>query len=213
MHYKCNALSIAGFIQQLAVGYVSRGYHFYVTGRVPLGKDPQAIDQKLIEKYDIARSKWARARAKRNGRAGVQYLRHEDFFIILATHGQHRFFEEEASVIRDARETPIRYASYAISYRGGHAHVRIDQETFKDLKAYFLELAVHRSKENLENQLASLPFEPYAPIRSQLLILVRHINERRKAAGFEPISESCLRLHRRIIKPFGNAFPTHRQVI
>lgn len=210
MQYRCIALSIAGFIQQLAVGYISRGYHFYVTGRVPPGKDPQTIDQKLIEKYGVARSKWARARAKRNGRAGVQYLRHEDFFIILATHGEHRFFEEEAKVIRDVRETPIKYASYAVSYRGGHAHVRIDQETFKDLKAYFLELSVHRSRENLENQLASLPFEPYAPIRSQLLILVRHVNARRSAAGFEPISENCLKLRRRITKPFGNSLYSQR---
>lgn len=204
MPYRCVALSITGFIQQLAVGYLPRGYYFFVTGRVPKGKDPRLIDRKLIEKYEIDCSKWARARAKRNGQAGVQYLRHEDFFVLLATHGRHKLFEEEAGLIRDTRETPIRYASYAVSFRGGHAHVRIDQETLKDLKAYFLEISVHRSKESLETQLHSLPFEPYAPVRSQLLVLVRHINLKRRAAGFDAISQDCLRLRRHIVQPFGS---------
>src|SRR5215210_3660617 len=98
--YRCEVSTIEGFIQQLAVGYVSRGYFFYVTGRVPCGKDPRFIDQKLIEKYGIDLSPWARARRKRAGMANLQYVRFEDFFVLLATHGRHRFFEEEAKVIR-----------------------------------------------------------------------------------------------------------------
>ena len=44
MAYRCVATSVAGFIQQLAVGYVARGYYFYVTGRIPDHKDPAHTD-------------------------------------------------------------------------------------------------------------------------------------------------------------------------
>ena len=72
----------------------------------------------------------------------------------------------DSRVMFDANgKAPITFASYAISYRGGHAHVRIEQETFKDLKAYCLEHACHWSPERLEKTLRVLRFEPYAPVR------------------------------------------------
>jgi hypothetical protein len=64
MRYRCEATSVSGFIQQLAVGYIGRGYYFYVTGQVPEGKDPRRIDEKLVEKYGIDIGKTARARRK-----------------------------------------------------------------------------------------------------------------------------------------------------
>src|SRR5262245_15327111 len=73
------AATLEGFIQQLAVAYVKNGYYFYVTGRVPDGKDPVAIDRKLIDRYGAGISKWARARRKRAGLANIQYLRFERF--------------------------------------------------------------------------------------------------------------------------------------
>src|SRR5262249_4567587 len=39
--YHWEAVSVAGFIQQLAVSYVGSGYWFYVTGRIPEGKARQ----------------------------------------------------------------------------------------------------------------------------------------------------------------------------
>lgn len=212
MPYRCAALSIAGFIQQLAVSYLARGYYFYVTGRIPREKNPAEVDRKLIGKYRIGGSKWARARLKRHGVAGVQYLRHLDFFVLLATPGRHRFFEAEAQVIRDARRTPLRYAGYAVSFRGGHACVRIEAETFRDLKGCFLDLALRRSVAQLEAQLRALPFEPYAPVRSQLLQLVRAVSRRRREAGLDPVSPRCLRLHRRIVRPFDDP-PSPRETV
>jgi len=40
MQYRCVATSLAGFLQQLTVSYLSHGYWFYVTGCIPDGKDP-----------------------------------------------------------------------------------------------------------------------------------------------------------------------------
>jgi hypothetical protein len=205
MQYRCEATSIAGFVQQVAVSYVANGYWFYVAGCVPHGKDPRAVDAKIISRYDIGLSKWAKARRKQAGLANLQYIRHERFFLILATHGQHRFFEEEAQVIRDVRRFPIKFAGYSISFRGGHASVRIEPAEYRMLKAYFLDLAVRRSAEHLQVELRELAFQPYAPVRRQLLNLVRAVNRARKAAGFEPVEHSVLRFCRRVIRPFGPA--------
>jgi hypothetical protein len=202
MQYRCVATSIAGFVQQVAVSYVANGYWFYVAGCVPKGKDPAAVDRRLIEKYDIDISKWAKARRKRAGLANLQYIRFERFFLILATHGQHRLFQEEAAVIRDVRRFPIKFAGYSVSFRGGHAHVRIEPTEYRMLKAYFVDLAVRRSAKHLGAELCGVGFEPYAPVRRQLLNVVRAVNGARKAAGFEPVPYTALRLRRRVMKPF-----------
>ena len=149
MGYHFEAQTIEGFVQQLAVSYVAHGYWFYVTGVIPEGKDPRQVDEKLLAKYGIEMSKFTRARRKAAGRANLQYLRCGRFFTLIATHGEHGFFSKvdeggEGESIRDCRETPIKFASYAVSYRGGHAHVRIERETFAELKAYF-----HRARLSL----------------------------------------------------------------
>ena len=41
------ATTVEGFIQQIAVSCVGKGYFYYATGRVPGGMDPLAIDRKL----------------------------------------------------------------------------------------------------------------------------------------------------------------------
>ena len=51
MKYRAEATTLEGFIQQLAVGYVCRGYRFYFQGLIPAGKDPRAVDAKLIARY------------------------------------------------------------------------------------------------------------------------------------------------------------------
>jgi hypothetical protein len=117
--YRCETASLEGFIQQLAVCYIGRGYHYYASGWIPAGKDPRQVDAKLIRQYGIDLPKWTRARRRRNqGKAGIQYLRHERFFVLLATEGKHSFFEEECA-IRDVRATPIVYCGYSVGLRGG----------------------------------------------------------------------------------------------
>ncbi|HEX8204395.1 MAG TPA: hypothetical protein VF590_28205 [Isosphaeraceae bacterium] len=199
--YRCRATTLEGFIQQLAVGYVSRGYVFYVTGRVPERKEPDAVDRQLVAKYGIAVSKWARARRKRAGYANLQYLRFERFFVLLATPGRHPFFEHEAKLIRDCRETPIKFGGYAVGCSGRLARVRIERGQYSLLRAYFSDLALRRPAPTLERMIATLPFEPYAAVYRQLWGLVRAVNQIRKAAGYAPIAPELRRL-RRPVKPF-----------
>jgi hypothetical protein len=200
--YRCEATSLEGFVQQLAVGYVSRGYWFYVTGFIPAGKDPQAVDRKLITRYGLDISKWARARRKQTGSASVQYLRFRRYFVLLATYGRHRFFDEEGAKIRDVRRLPIRVGGYAVSHRGGRPHVRIDRAEYLRIKSHFTEVARRRSAERIRAELVALPFEPYAPVRRQYFGILRHVNRLRQEAGLAPVAASALRLKRRIYRPF-----------
>jgi hypothetical protein len=207
MRYRCEARTLAGFVQQLAVGYVAHGYFFYTTGRVPDRKDPRLVDAKLVERYGVDVSVWSRARRRAAGEASVQYLRHERFFVLLATAGTHRLFTEERDM-RDFRESPLRYRGYSVSSRFStvtgrrHASVRIDRESYLGLKARLLELAPHRSVEGLSIEFARIPFEPYAPVRRQYLNLLRAVNRERARAGYETVPQSCLRLRRRPVRPF-----------
>jgi hypothetical protein len=214
MQYRSEATSVEGFVQQLACCYLRHGYWWYVTGHIPDGKAPTLVDSKLLKKYQIAVSESTRARRKQSGRANLQYLRHGRFFVLLATRGQHPFFEEEAACVQDVRRCPIRFAGYAISYRRGgrtrsgepdprwHAHVQIERQTFLEMKANFLELAVRRSVEDLAVRFYQIPFEPYAPIRRQMLSLLAAVNQARHKAGMSRVPVEVLPLRRRIVKPF-----------
>ena len=203
--YQCEALTVEGFIQQLAVSYVSNGYFFYVVGSVPEGKDPRRVDAKLIDRYGVGVSKWSRARRKRAGSANLQYLRHGRLFVLLATHGEHEFFAEEGKAVRDVRRVPLKAFGYAVSYKAGHVHVRIEREELKRLTAYVLELAAHRKVETVSGELSRLRFEPYAPVRRQLLQVLRAVNRTRRAMGYELVPLEALRFRRRIVRPFEGA--------
>jgi hypothetical protein len=219
MRYRAEVTSVEGFVQQIACCYLRHGYWFYVSGQIPPRKLVGDVDRKLIEKYGIGVSESTRARRKQLGQANLQYLRHQRFFVILATKGEHRFFDEESNSIRDIRRTPLRYGGYAISYRRGgrtksghpdakwHAHVEIERQRYLELKAWFLELAVHRSAEHIGLEFYRLPFEPYAPVRRQMLNILRAVNTARKRAGFQQIPTEVLPLRRRVVRPFGDASP------
>ena len=85
MEYRCEATRVAGFVQQLAVAYIARGYFLYVMGEIPERKDPRVVDERLIAKYGLGVGKATRARRKAAGFANVQYLRYQRTFILVAT--------------------------------------------------------------------------------------------------------------------------------
>ena len=210
MKYRYEATSVAGFVQQLAVAYITKGYYFYVAGRIPDHKDPAKTDRKILAQYDIAVSKWVRARRKREGRANLHYLRYRRWYIIIATHGVHPFFASEATRLRDIRRQPLFFMGYSISCRRGrgggalHPSVRIEAARFAELKNRFEVAAPHLSVEELCSGLRGLRFEPYAPVRAQFRGLLRLVNRRRKLAGLELVPRSALRSLRRPVKPFSD---------
>jgi hypothetical protein len=222
MECLCETTSIEGFVQLVACNLLPHGYWFYVTGQVPNGKNPCCIDEKLVQKYAADLSAPGRARRKRQGMANVRYVRHGRFFVLLATHGRHQFYEEEAMSIRDVRRVPMKFAGYSISYRRGgrqrsgardpawHAHVQIEPRRLQEIRAQFVEMATRWSVTRLGLEFYRLPFEPYAPVRRQMLQLLREVNARRKRAGLPPVPHEVLPLRRRIVRPFDTEAPERR---
>jgi len=207
--YRCVTTSVEGFVQQVAVQYLRHGYWFYVAGKIPEGKDPTVVDAKLIKRYGIDVSRWERARRKRAGLANMQYIRQDRFFLLMATHGLHWFFEDEAGQIRDARRVPIRFAGYSLSFRGGHSSVRIQQALFGQLKHSMMVSAPHASSESLIRSVQRLRFEPYAPIRQQLRSLIRAINRARSQAGLATLPLAPFPWKRRPVRPFDSLSSNH----
>jgi len=208
MEYRCVAVSVEGFIQQLAVAYITNGYWFYVVGDIPEGKDPLKIDAKLVERYGIAISKWARCRRKRQGMANMQYLRHERLFVLLATKGRHEFFARERETLRDVRRVPIKFAGYSIGCRRGrdgcwHASVRLTARVYSEMKARLLEVGRVSSLLALEREFRGLDLELYAPIRQQVLAMWRAVNRQRAEGGLALLPPTCILENRRSVQPFG----------
>ncbi len=224
MKYRYLAATTEGAIQLIAASYLRHGFYWYVTGRMPNGKDPLAIDRKLIAKYQIDLSEWERSRRKRAGLANVHYLRCSNWFVILVSEGHHTIKNPsakggEGELLKDCRRVPIRYAGYSISYRRSgvasegdrprkwHAHVRMDARTYASLKAHFESIAVHRSRDYLAQEFAAIPYARYAPIRRQLLNLLRLVNERRKQQAFEVLPYSVLNLRRSPVNVYAERGP------
>lgn len=215
MQYRYAASSPEGLVQQLAVSYLRHGYWWYVTGTIPRNKSPDEIDRKLLAKYGIDLSEWHRSARKSRGLANMQYLRYHRWFILLATEGHHPFKSLEQP--KDCRRHPIHFHGYSISYRRGgitpkggepakwHACVRIDDKIYKQLKAHFMKTACHRSVANLTEAFRRIPYARYAPVRRQLLNILRAVNRARSQHNFDPVPVTALRLRRKIVLPFAES--------
>lgn len=220
MEYKYEVTSITGFLQRVATHLLPKGYYFFVQGTVPEHKDPGALDAKLLAKYDVIKTEGARRWRKQQELGNVQYVRFERSWILLATHGDHPIREGEGVNIKDVRRMPIRIGDYTVTVKRGNylkklavdnkptpdgrwrVRVLIAREPYRELCAYFLSISCHCNAETLIEELFSLPYEPYAPVRKQLLKLLRLINAKRQAAGYSKLPPTCLRFKRKIVRVF-----------
>ena len=70
-----------------------------------------------------------------------------------------------------------------------------------------LDMARQRNSDWLAKKLYNFPYEPYAPIRRQMLRLLRKVNRARKRAGLPILPSDVLPLRRRVVRPFGDRPP------
>jgi len=198
-------------VRYVAANLLTHGYRWYVTGQIPEHKDPALTDDAILDRYGLRITKWERARKKRAGWASVRYLRVDRYFLLIATDGPHPFRTAEQAVIKDARRIPLIVDGYSISIRKQmlgtgrgvwRPSVRIERSTYIQLRAYFLEHAVHRSEEWLRRELHNVPFEPYQPVVRQLHALLQALNKARKRAGYTLIGYDVFRYRMRPIKVF-----------
>jgi hypothetical protein len=109
---------------------------------------------------------------------------------------------------------PLKFAGYSIGYRPGgrtrdgrtdpswHAHVKIERRQQLELAAHLSQLAKRRAPDSVANAIYNLPLEPYAPVRRQLLLLLRSVNRLRRSLGYSEVPTEVLPLRRRVLKPF-----------
>jgi len=203
--YRCEASTIEGFIQQIAVSYVRHGYYYYVLGRIPDHSQPAMVDLKIIHRYGLDISKWTRARRRKRGVASVQYLRYGRFFVLMATEGVHRFFERERPL--DIRLCPLVCFGYRIRcYRSGEGKwrpsVQVSPRRYRELRRECRRLAVQRDERENMKWLNTLPYAPFGPVARQFESLHVLANRTRKRAGLGVIPASCLRRRRTPVKVF-----------
>lgn len=171
--YQCVATTSHGAVRMLATHYLPHGYRFFVQGNVKPGRDVLAFDGLMEGKFRYALSRSGRNRRKnargpdgeRLGLANVHYIRFDRTWVLLATKGSHRFFDEHAKrnrfgdveevFFRDVHRDPIFIAGYSLRVaEGGYlarsqwsdparperdtkqrVRVRIAEEVFRTLKA------------------------------------------------------------------------------
>jgi hypothetical protein len=220
--------SVDGMVAIL-VNLISKGYRYYFTGTIDDPAKCEVRDSRMLAYYDADLPKWTRERRRQRGEANFRYLRFSEWFIVLATEGTAaRFWQEDRHRVRDVRNIPIRFKGYSISYRQGgwkdrrlwadplvrerdmkwHVRVQLDAETYAGVKAYFLNIATHRQADFLAKEFLDLQFQPYRPVREQLLAILRAVNRERQLAGYQRIPYSVIRFKRRIVRVFE---PTGKQ--
>lgn len=211
VHYRCEAKSIDAFLAQV-VRYISSGHYFYIRCRIPESKDPIAVDEKILRLYDIRRSRWQRKRRSLKATAGIHYLRCDRLFVIMLTKGQHEtFYRDHGQSVLDIRRTALKAFGYSIRWgfseaeRRFRASVRLDKETYREVKGHMLAICVWPScqpQDAMERQFRRLPYQLYGPVREQLYRIARAVNRRRRRAGLPPIDYDCISSKMRVTKVF-----------
>ena len=206
--YRFVCPSIDGFVQRVVV-LSQRGYRYFVQGEVPERKSPEAIDEKFLAKYELRKTRRQRSYRKESGLSNGHYFRFGRTWVAMATSREFFLKVDQNEDVLDLRETPIRVGGYSLSLRrdgsadrhGEHryrASVRLELETYLELRAYFEDLAVHRTKEGLAAEFWRLSsnWQSYAPVYRQFRAVLRRVNERRGEAGFGRLGGECIRRHR-----------------
>lgn len=219
--YKCEKLE--GFLQQLAVAYVSNGkYFYYYSDVVKAGRKPEATDRFWVEEFGVGISRWAKARRRQKGLANYQYIRWGRFYVLLVSRGDRSELPERVRKrLRDCRRSPIRFSCYRVSYKPdrssqktlkrkgrvgkpeGHVSVALTEREYEKLSARAMEIAlgeIHQVEQFFKN----LEYTPFKPIQQQTRQVWRKVNRERKSAGLEPLSEQCLKWFKVQCFPFGN---------
>lgn len=228
MKYDAIATSRSGFVQQLAVQYVTHGYHHWVEGWIPEGKDRAAVLERMVAYYNITHSANTRWDRKRKGLPNCQLLCYGRYWVLLSAKSDRRQLAHESwkdhpfyrtlesyrpaskgvpgrKGYKHISKYPIQFEGYSIGYSNGHVSVRIARSVYQQELAFFVEKATKWSEERLIEEMRKrlLRFERYRPVQRQHARIIRAVNEARLASGFtHRIPKSALFKGRYIRKPF-----------
>lgn len=112
-------------------------------------------------------------------------------------------FHGYSIALRPEGMRPRRGTSVEASPRKGtlRGSVRIHMDEYRELKAFLVEEAKHRSHTYMVELFQSLPYDMYAPVRVQLHSILRACNRAREERGFEPVPKTVIPRRRRAVLP------------
>ena len=218
--YRYQAKSIDGMLSQLIRYVANGGHYFYIRVRVPQGKDPTAIAERLLDRYDIRKARWQRKRRHLKDTASIHLLQYREVIVIILTKGKHeKFYCDHHSTVGDIRRTALKLFGYSIRYsyseleRRNKVFVRLDDKTRRMLEAHMLAIATwdaYRDRTAMEKEFHSLRYQPYEPVYAQLVAIAKKVNKVRRRRGFEKIALSCIRTKRRLGPVFAESAGAER---
>ena len=181
----CAAPTLGDFLYRVSLGGFRFGYYRYAVREIPVGKDLEKVDLKVMDAYGVTACRMRRLRQRRAGLASVQYVRFQRSFILMATDGTHAAFEQIRSV--DVRSAPLHFRSYSVGLACGRVSVRVAKEVWCKVVAYQLARALG-DLGAVEQRLHELSFYRFPGVVAQVNQLAAAINCKRKQAGLDPIS-------------------------
>jgi len=215
--YRYETKNIDGFLSQLVRYVANGGHYFYIRVKVPEGKDPLAVATKLLDRYNVRKSRWQRKRRHLKETASIHLLQFHEVIVIILTKGKHKaFYDDHASQVMDIRRTALKVFGYSVRYTFSELEkrykvfIRLDAETYRKVKAHMLTICVwdaYRDKKALEREFRRLPYQPYEPVFAQLVSIAKAVNRRRRRRDFEPIDLECISYKRRL----GTVFAEHKE--
>jgi hypothetical protein len=218
--YRYETKNIDGFLSQLVRYIANGGHYFYIRVRVPEGKDPNAIAEKLLDRYDIRKSRWQRKRRHLKESASIHLLLYQELIVIILTKGQHeKFYQDHHSQVQDIRRTALKVFGYTVRHsfseieKRQKVFIRLDAKTYRKVMAHMLTIGVwdsYRDKTALEREFNRLPYQPYGPVFAQLCVIAKQVNKVRRRRGFDAIDLSCIKNKRRLGTVFVECEGTER---
>lgn len=217
--YRCEMASVEEFVRRIE-RLVRREYYFAFVGHLKPGKDPLALDQKMVRLWNLDRKEWRWAKRSRGSESNVHYVRFRRTYVLLATAGRPEkkgrrpwrrgeipprgeFFEQHPNHI-DLKDVGLKLFGYNIKSTYSRAHnrrrvfIRLQREkAFPRIKASLLRKATlsrYQQREAMEAAFWHLPILWYGPVREQLSSVLRAVNRIRSRAGLSELRRSrCIR--------------------
>jgi hypothetical protein len=219
VEYRYLARNRAAFIAQI-VRYISRGYYFYICCQVPEGKFPEAVDEKLLARYDVRQHRWRRERRNLKDAAAVHYLRFDRTFVLMLTKGRHdAFYADHRSGVQDIRRQALYVFGYSIRFgysefeKRFRTFVRLDRRTYAKLKSHLVTVSTwdsRRERQRMEREFRRIPYQPYGPVIEQLQVILRAVNRARRRRGFAPIESGAIPRRLQLTRVFVDAHENRR---
>lgn len=172
--------TLGTFLRRIAIDYVRHGYVWYRLRTIPEQKDPLAVTANVCRYYSITSHRTTRQRQRAQGYASVVVVTYRHTLALFATHGQHRFFEEDAPY--NIHTVPLYYFGYSIGIKQGKPCVMVAPKRWKAIRAQAHAIALHNPAKVTAYLNNSTPFA-FPGILRQQYALWKQVNQRRKKAG------------------------------